>query len=101
MSKFLYVEAATKFIKDEIKNYFGKEMGSIQNLDGGLFISVIENGKMMSAYWHPNNKHSATCLHGPKIIQRAVSDPGYWAIAWAKCSIFGGNKCKYNDTVNE
>ena len=97
MSKFEIAQAAIGFIKDEIKNYFGREMGTIQNRDGGLFISAIENGKMMSAYWHPETIHSATCLHVKKIIQRAVSDPGYWSIAYAKCSIFGGNQCKYND----
>ena len=97
MSKFEYAEAAARFIRDEIRDYFGRQMGSIQNRDGGLFISVMADGKMMSAYWHPDRTHSATCLHGDKVVQRAVSDPGYWAIAWASCSSFGGNKCKYND----
>ena len=100
MSKYEIAKEAATFIYGEIKNYFGKEMGTVQHRDGGLFISNISDGKMMSAYWHPDRKHSATCLHGDKIIQRAVSDPGYWAIAYAKCSIFGGNKCKYNDEVN-
>jgi len=69
-------------------------------MEGFLFLINMSDNKMMFAYWHPNNKHSATCLHVDKIIQRAVSDPGYWAIAYAKCSPFGGNKCKYNDQVH-
>ena len=99
MSKYEIAEEAAKFIYNEIQNYYGKEMGSVQYRDGGLFISCISDGKMMSAYWHPDRKHSATCLHGDKIVQKAISDAGYWAIAYAKCNWLGGNKCKYNDQV--
>ena len=100
MSKFLPIAVeAAKYIKEELKNYFGREMGTLQHRDGGLFISCIADGKMASAFWHPERKHSATCCHGKKIIQKAVSDPGYWAIAYAGCSIFGGNKCYYNDNA--
>ena len=97
MAKYYIANEAIKFIKEEIKTYFGREMGSIQHRNGGVFVSAIENGKMMSAYWHPEKTHSATCLHHSKVVQRAVSDPGYWAIAYAKCSLFGGNKTMFND----
>ena len=99
MSKYEIAKDAIEFIRNEIKNYYGREMGSIQHRDGGLFISCIADGKMVSAYWHPERKHSATCLHGDKIVQKAISDPGYWAVAYAGCAMFGGNKCMYNDNV--
>ena len=99
MEKYLIAEKAAEFIYGKIKDYFGKEMGTVQHRDGGLFISGIEDGKMMSCFWHPSRKHSATCLHGEKVVQQAISDPGYWAIAYAKCRWYGGNKCMYNDEV--
>ena len=95
MTKYFKSEEAIKFIYNEIKNHFGRELASIQHINEGIFISCMSDGKMMSAYWHPTKKHSATCLYFSIVVQKAVSDPGYWAIATANCFPFG-NKCKYN-----
>lgn len=101
--KKLVAEEAISVIKDVIKGHFGREMGSIHHVDGGVFVSAMGDGKMMSAYWHPTKMHSATCLHDVgavwnrdgKIVQKATSEPGYWAIAYAGTPLFGAQN-KYN-----
>lgn len=94
--KTVVVEEAISLGKELLNQHFGRQAGSIQHRDGGLFISAMGNGKMMSAYWHPTQMHSATCIHdGSKVVQRAESEPGYWAVAIAGTPLFGA-QCKYN-----
>ena len=94
--KALAVDAAIKIGEDLISQHFGRNAASIQHRDGGLFISAMGGGKMMSAYWHPSKQHSASCLHDfGKVVQRAESEPGYWAVAIAGTPLFGA-KCKYD-----
>ena len=45
---------------------------------------------MMAAYWHPTRRHSATCVHDwIREVQKAYSDPGYWAIAVTNTPLMG------------
>mgnify|MGYP002626723490 CR=1 FL=1 len=92
----IVVEQAMEQGKKIMEAHFGRSLGSIQHRDGGLFISCVEGGKMMAAYWHPTKQHSATCIHFKiRVVQRAESEPGYWAIATADAPIFGA-VTKYN-----
>jgi len=74
----------------------GSETFSDQDVEGGRFISSMAGGQMMAAYFHPSRRHSATCMHGDKVISRSVKDAGKWAIAKCGKALFGGNKTKYN-----
>ena len=62
------------------------------NEDGkGRWLSNIEDGYVMSAYYHKTKRHSATCnggfLGGGQI--RAEAPAGSWAIALCKAGISG------------
>lgn len=74
----------------------GSQTYSDQDVGGGRFISCMANGQMVAAYFHPTKRHSATCMHGDKIIAKSVKDPGKWAIAKSPTAMLGGNKTKYN-----
>ena len=57
----------------------------------GRFLSNIQDGYVMAAYYHDTKKHSATCdggfLGGGQI--RAIAGPGQMAIALCKAGVSG------------
>lgn len=53
------------------------------------------NGKVLSAYYHPTKKHSAT-TQGRLGIKRSVATGGKWAISQQSRALFG-NKAYYNN----
>ena len=94
--KSFVLEQAMEYGKKIMEEHFGRTLASIQHREGGLFISCMDNGKMMAAYWHPTKQHSGACIHYKvRVVQRAESEPGYWAIAIAKSPLFGA-ETKYN-----
>ena len=93
-------EVAIEIAKQIIKSIMGREMGSYHFVDGGIFVSCMANGKILAARWHPTKRHRAVCLHGKKVVQRAESDAGYWAVAYAN-KAWWGNKNKYNDDSDD
>ena len=94
--KALVEEKAMELGKELINQHYGRQMGSFQHREGGLFLTAMGDGKMMSAYRHPTKMHSATCIHYKvRIVQRAESEPGYWAVATCNTPLFGA-ECKYN-----
>lgn len=89
-AKAIAIDAAIKIGESIIQKHFGRTRGSIHHVDGGLFISMMEDGKMMAAYWHPTRRHSATCVHDwIREVQKAYSDPGYWAVAVTNTPLMG------------
>ena len=65
------------------------------------WLSNIEDGWVISAYYHKNVKHSATCQggFGGGEQTRAIGEPGEWAIAFCKAGI-SGRKTFYNNLGN-
>ena len=71
-------------------------MQQVFNIEMGFIYFSNGSGKMMSAYWHPSKQHSASFLHSfGKVVQKVEPEPGYWAVAIARTSLFR-EKCKYD-----
>ena len=65
------------------------------------WVSNIKEGWVVSAYYHDDVKHSATChggLGGGGQI-RVIAGPGVWAVAYCKAGI-SGRKTFYNNLEN-
>jgi hypothetical protein len=67
-----------------------------QYVNGGRWISTVQDGKVYSMYYHPTNRHSATAKGTTQV--RSIAPPGQWAIAWAAKAV-SGNKTFWNDDV--
>ena len=67
-----------------------------QYVNGGRWISTMQNGKVYSMYFHPSKRHSATAKGTTQV--RSIAPAGQWAIAWA-AKAGGGNKTFWNDDV--
>ncbi|KAH7823660.1 uncharacterized protein MONOS_18623 [Monocercomonoides exilis] len=59
-----------------------------QSVDGGTWISYTDGERIISCYFHPSKKHSATAqskLLGAVISnQRSIAEAGEWACACCK-----------------
>jgi hypothetical protein len=53
------------------------------------------NGQVVSAYYHPTKKHSAT-TKGKLGVKRSVANGGKWAVSKQTKGLFG-NKAYYNN----
>lgn len=73
------------------ENFKSKDVG------GGKFISRIGHGKVVSMYWHPTKKHSATAKGGLFCGEaKSVAPAGKWAVAI--CNVGGmGAKTFWDD----
>ena len=69
-------------------NYYSK-----QEVSGGTFVSTIEDDLVISMFYHPSKKHSATAEGLVK--SRSEANPGEWAIAVTSKAMFG-NRSYYN-----
>jgi lactococcin 972 family bacteriocin len=67
-----------------------------QRVNGGRWISTMQNGKVYSMYFHPSKRHSATAKGTTQA--RSIAGPGQWAVAWAAKAPWG-NKTFWNDAV--
>ena len=55
----------------------------------------LQNGKVMSAYYHPNRTHSATTV-GKNGTKKSVENAGQWAVSIQTRAAWG-NKAMYNN----
>ena len=55
-----------------------------QDASGGVFVSGVANGYVISAYNHPSKYHSATASGGFLGCgsEKSVASAGKWAVAW-------------------
>ena len=74
----------------------GRTAISSKEVDGGRFVSVMGNGKVMAAYYHPTRAHSATAVGGNLApTSKSTASAGKWAVAIASRGL-GGTKTFYN-----
>lgn len=68
-----------------------------QIVDEGRWISFINEKYVISAYFHPTKRHSATVMNGfiKKNISKVLKEKGEWAIAYIPKTLFF-NKAYYN-----
>ena len=65
--------------------------------DGGRFISVQKDGQVISAYYHPTRRHSATAQSGLTQARETASAPaGLWAVATIPSGVTGHDRTFYN-----
>ena len=65
-----------------VDRIFDRTAITSMDVDGGRFVSVMANGRVLAAYNHPTRRHSATAIGGfgaPRSM--AVASPGRWAVA--------------------
>jgi len=76
--------------------YTPNEVTDIRPGEGGRWISInsIESGHLMSAYFHPSQRHYARAV-GKTDPGRSYGDAGEWAVAVAPRKL-KGNKTYYN-----
>ena len=89
--------AATELVR-QVAGFTPSSYNDRRPPQGGRFISVQQNGKVVSAYYHPTRAHSATAVTGFNHDRRARSDapPGKWAVAVIGRDIFGGDQTFYD-----
>ncbi|OUM59706.1 hypothetical protein PIROE2DRAFT_14676 [Piromyces sp. E2] len=63
--------------------------------EGGRWISIMADNQIISAYFHPTQRHYARAV-GKTDPGRSYADPGVWAVSVAMRNPFGGNKTYYN-----
>ena len=90
-AKTLSFDTSMKIGNSIVEKNFGRGWPIIHYTNGGIFISCMQDGKMMAAYWHPTKKHSATCVHfWSTIAKKDEADPGYWAVTVTNTPFMGG-----------
>jgi len=51
------------------------------------FISILNSNQVISCYYHPNSRHSATA--SGKTKAKTIANAGQWAVAVAMRGLFG------------
>ena len=99
--KEMNIDARTIF--DKIDNTLGSSPEIMaknyqdQIVDEGRWISLISEKYVISAYFHPTKRHSATVINGffKTNISKVSKEKGEWAIAYLPKTLFF-NKTYYN-----
>lgn len=78
-------------IGSAIGKLFDKGNYQRQEIAGGVWISTINNGTVLSAFFHPSRSHSATAnggaFGGGEV--KSISGAGKWAVAWSSKGLTG------------
>jgi hypothetical protein len=65
-----------------------------RDVAGGIWVTSVEDGKVLSAYWHPSRWHRAS-VNGKVEVKGDWVEPGKTAISIASSAFFG-NKSYYD-----
>ena len=85
----------------QIGNAIGKALSRgnfcSQEVGGGVFVSAVDGGVVVAAYYHPTKFHSATACGGVGGggTVKSTASAGKWAVATSSAGI-GGRKTYYN-----
>ena len=89
----LSIDCNLEILVKKISNLIGKELPTKYftkiEKNGGILVSGISEGYVISAFNHPNKKHSATAnggILGGGVV-KSTAPAGIWAVAWTKAGV--------------